>query len=140
MKKYVIVGKPSPQEEKRKFVINLMRKKIAKPEVIKLSKISKRTYRRIRDRIKRKGASKAGERKTRTEGAKRLTKAMKISIMNSLRANPFQSTQNLVDKFQGRIHYTTTYRYLISSGFQPNKLGSLRITYLDGSTKKLRTH
>jgi len=117
MKKFVKVKTPSPQEDKRKFAIKLINKKISKPEVMRISKISERTYRRFKDLIKKKGALKAGQRKTRSGGARKLTKARKISIMNSLRANPFQSTRNLGDKFHGRIHHTTIYRYLISAGF-----------------------
>jgi len=104
----------SPQEDKRKFAEKLINKKISEPEVMRISKISERTYRRFKDLIK--SALETGQRKTRSGGARKLTKARKISIMNSLRASPFQSTRNLADKFHGRIHRTTI--YLISTGFR----------------------
>ena len=63
MKKFVKVKTPSPQEDKRKFAIKLINKKISKPEVMRISKISERTYRRFKDLIKKKGALKAGQRK-----------------------------------------------------------------------------
>ncbi len=57
-------------------------------------------------------------------GVKWPSKANKISITNSLRANPFQSTRDLADKFHGRIHYSTIYRYLIFADFKRKRPNS----------------
>ena len=118
MKKPANLKSLSPQEEKRRFAIKLIGKKIQKSEVMRLAKISEKSFYRYKKLIRNRGNTKAAQKQSQSRSARRLTKARKISIMNSLRANPFQSTRDLVDKLHNRISYSTIYRYLISSGFR----------------------
>lgn len=131
MKKPVPQISLSSQEEKRRFAIKLIGKKIQKTEVMRLAKISARSYYRYKKLIQTKGNSKAALRQSQSRSARRLTKARKISIMNSLRANPFQSTRDLVDKLHQRISYPTIYRYLIAKGFR-QKFPSSHFKLKDG--------
>jgi len=118
MKKITKVPKVSDQEQKRTFAINLIKKKIAKPKVMSLAHISLSSYYRYRALIQKYRGSRAFERKGRSGRITVLSKAQKVSITNSLRANPFQSTRDLADKFHGKAHYSTIYRYLVSAGFE----------------------
>src|SRR4051812_26895716 len=91
--------KMSLQEEKSKFAIQLIKKKIKKQDVMRIANISESSYKRYRRLIVKRGFVKASDRKTHQRKASRLTKSRKISIRNSLRVNPFQSTRELADKF-----------------------------------------
>jgi len=104
----------SQQELKRHDIRTLLKANVPIDGILEVVRTSIATVRRVKKRMSVNGSTR---RKPGSKGVKRLAPQDKIAICRLIRANPFRSSQDMIDLLDLTVTPRTVNRYLNQAGF-----------------------